>query len=49
MPWMLSAIATTSGIPSSAARRAARILNQYTRGAVIWAVPYWGYVTDDGI
>ena len=27
---------------------AARILNQYTSGAVIWAVPYWGYVTDYG-
>ena len=24
------------------------ILNQYKSGAVIWAVPYWGYLTDYG-
>lgn len=24
------------------------ILNQYRSGAVIWAVPYWGYLTDYG-
>ena len=30
------------GAPGSA------ILSQYTHGAVIWAVPYWGYATDGG-
>jgi hypothetical protein len=29
------------GEPNSA------ILNQYVQGVVIWAVPYWGYVTDN--
>ena len=24
------------------------ILNQYTAGTVIWAAPYWGYITYDG-
>ena len=23
------------------------ILNQYTAGTIIWAVPYWGYITGD--
>ncbi len=32
----------TRGEPTSA------ILNQYTNGVVIWAVPYWGYVTENG-
>ena len=30
------------GAPGSA------ILSQYTHGAVIWAMPYWGYATDYG-
>lgn len=24
------------------------LLNQYTGGAIIWAVPYWGYATEEG-
>ncbi len=35
------------GIPQRGEPTSA-ILNQYTHGVVIWAVPYWGYVTEYG-